>query len=206
MGTGTSFSWQHHVRALSGNQMSVFDDAASRREEPQSRGLILNVDATTNRCTLLHEYLHPSKLLAANQGSVQVHSDGRVVVGWGDLPHFSEYLAGGTMILDGRFSADIQSYRAFRSPWTGRPTTKPVAVAKTNTSSNTVYVSWNDDSRTASWRVLAGSSQTQLVETARAPRMGFETVISVQSLGPYDVVVAYDDTGALLAQTDVFKI
>ena len=47
----------------------------------------------------------------------------------------------------------------------------------------TVYASWNGDTRTATWRVLAGPSATQLTPVAAAPRGGFETAITTPAAG-----------------------
>ena len=41
------------------------------------------------KATLQASYTHPAGLLAANQGSMQPLADGRVLVGWGNLPYFS---------------------------------------------------------------------------------------------------------------------
>ena len=51
--------------------------------EPQSRGLLLNVDTKAMHVTLKQANRHPAGLLADNQGSVQLRGDGRVLVGWG---------------------------------------------------------------------------------------------------------------------------
>jgi len=183
-GPGAHFYWQHHARAVTGNQLSLFDDGASPAEEHQSRGLILNVDETTKHCTLVTAYTHPANLLAANQGSVQVMPDGRVVVGWGNQPHFSEFLRDGTMVLDARFPADDQSYRAFRAHWRGQPSTLPDLVVKSFTTARTAYASWNGDTRTAYWRVLGGRKPGLLKESVIVAKTGFETVITVPPGGP----------------------
>ena len=67
--------------------------------------------------TLRRSYTHPAGLAAANQGSMQVLPDGRVLVGWGNLPYFSEFAADGTLLLDGQFP--VGTSRTGPSPRTG---------------------------------------------------------------------------------------
>ena len=52
---------------------------------------------------------------------MQVLADGRVLVGWGNLPYFSEFAENGTLLLDSQFPVGDQSYRAFTADWTGHP-------------------------------------------------------------------------------------
>jgi hypothetical protein len=61
-----------------------------------------------------------------------------------------------------------------------------------------VYASWNGDTRTASWQVLAGPSAQQLAPVASAPRSGFETAITTPAHEPFVAVQALDATGAVL--------
>jgi len=199
MGPGTDFYWQHDARALSTTRLSLFDDGASPSEERQSRALILDVNETTRQCRLVRSYTHPGDLLASSQGSIQVLPSQRVVVGWGNLPYFSEFLADGTMILEGRIPAGLQSYRAFRFPWAGGPSAPPDVAVRASDSGYTVYVSWNGDTRTTQWRLLVGPSPSALGEVATAPRTGFETTLTSTAAGPYFAVAANDTDGNQLA-------
>jgi glutamine synthetase len=63
----------------------------------------------------------------------------------------------------------------------------------------TVYASWNGDTRTASWRVLAGASPQSLAPVASGARGGFETAITTPGAAPYVAVQALDASGAVLA-------
>jgi hypothetical protein len=47
-------------------------------------GGVQETDTGTMRATLKQAYTHPAGLAAANQGSMQVLADGRVLVGWGN--------------------------------------------------------------------------------------------------------------------------
>ena len=43
-------------------------------------------------------------------------------VGWGSEPYFSEYSAGGQLLFDAHMHGSYESYRAYRFPWIGAPT------------------------------------------------------------------------------------
>jgi Arylsulfotransferase (ASST) len=205
-GPGAGFSWQHDARMPEPGLLTVFDNASSPPEEPQSRALLLNVDTTAMRVALRRAYTHPAGLLADNQGSVQLLPDGQVFVGWGAQPYFSQFASGGELLLDGEMPVDDQSYRAFTFGWTGRPLGGPAVVARANPArGSAVYVSWNGATDVATWTVLAGNNRSGLATVGSQPRAGFETVISVDSEGPYFAVTAQDATGRQLGRSAVVK-
>jgi Arylsulfotransferase (ASST) len=207
MGPGATFWWQHHVRPQGANVLSIFDDGASPAKEAQSRAILLDLDTTAMRATLKRSYTHPAGLLAANQGSMQVLSDGRVLVGWGNLPYFSEYAADGTLMMDGQFPIGDQSYRALTGDWTGHPTDQPAVAARPNPAGgSTVYASWNGATELDSWTVLAGSTADGLKQVGSQERGGFETAITVNGTGPYFAVTAHDASGQVLGQSATVQL
>jgi Arylsulfotransferase (ASST) len=207
MGSGATFWWQHHARPQGTGSLSLFDDAASPQKETQSRGIVLDLDTKAMRATLSRSYTHPAKLLAANQGSVQLLAGGRVLVGWGNLPYFTEFAQDGTVLAEGQFPVGDQSYRAFTAAWTGHPTDKPAVVAKVNQAGGSVvYASWNGATELSSWTVLAGSTAAGLSPAGSQRRTGFETMIAVNTSGPYFSVVANDATGQPLGQSGTVKL
>jgi hypothetical protein len=202
MGPGATFWFQHHARPQGENVLSIFDDGGSPAREAQSRAILLNLDTGAMRATLTRSYVHPARLLAANQGSMQVLDNGRVFVGWGNLPYFSEFLADGTLVLDGQFPVGDQSYRSFTSGWAGHPTDAPAIAARVNQAGgSTVYASWNGATELDSWAVLAGSSAGHLEEVGSQQHTGFESVITVNSNGPYFAVTARDAGGGALGRS-----
>jgi Arylsulfotransferase (ASST) len=206
MGPGATFWWQHHARPQSATVVSLFDDGASPAKEAQSRAILLDLDTATMQATLARSYTHPTPLLAANQGSMQVLGDGRVLVGWGNLPHFSEFTQDGTLIMDGSFPVGDQSYRAFTAAWTGNPTDKPAVAARVNQPGGSiVYASWNGATTVASWTVLAGSTPSALAKVISQPYGNFETAITVKTDGPYFAVTANDSLGRVLGQSDTVQ-
>ena len=96
----------------------------------QSRGIVLELDMDKMSATLVREYTHPNKLLSTSQGNAQVLPNGNVFVGWGSAPFFSEYAHDGKQLFDASFMGNVQSYRAFRLPWTGHPTDDPALAVE----------------------------------------------------------------------------
>ncbi|HUL28805.1 MAG TPA: arylsulfotransferase family protein [Streptosporangiaceae bacterium] len=202
VGPGAAFSWQHDARMPRPGLLTLFDNASAPPEEKQSRALLLDVDAAAMRVTLRHAYTHPAGLLADNQGSVQLLPDGRVFVGWGAQPYFSEFAAGGELLLDGEFPVNDQSYRAFTFGWAGNPPGSPAAVVRPNPArGSAVHVSWNGATEVETWAVLAGRNPSALTAAGSQRRAGFETMISVNSEGPYFAVTAHDASGRQLGRS-----
>lgn len=186
--------------------LTVFDNGSSPPEETRSRALVLDVDTTAMRVTLRQAYTHPAGLLADNQGSVQLLPDGRVFVGWGAQPYFSEFSAGGQLLLDGELPVNDQSYRAFTFNWSGQPSGKPAVVVRRNPArGSAVYVSWNGATDVQTWTVLAGHNPSALAAVGSQQRAGFETMISVNSQGPYFAVTAHDSSGQQLGRSATVK-
>src|SRR5262249_18385840 len=63
IGPGAHFEWQHDVREHPGGIVTVFDNAAAPREEPQSRALELSLDTRRKRVALVEAYTHRPAVL-----------------------------------------------------------------------------------------------------------------------------------------------
>jgi hypothetical protein len=191
---GAATAYQHDATVLANGTISVFDNGGVPKVHAHSRGLILAVNAQKKTDTVVAEYHHASPPLSSgSQGNVQALADGDVFIGWGAEPYFSEFSAGGQLLYDAHMHGSYQSYRSYRFPWTGSPSEPPAIAASATDSQLAVYASWNGDTRTSSWQVLAGPSAQQLTPVASAARSGFETTIvapvaeayvAVQALGP----------------------
>jgi Arylsulfotransferase (ASST) len=209
MGPHSKFWWQHHARLHTNGRLSIFDNAANGpiMNEKQSRALILRLDTQAMRVTLEKAYIHPrQRMLAGAMGSAQLLDDGRMFVGWGTEPHFSEFSSDGRLLLDGDILKGDASYRAFRQNWTGHPAELPAVAARHHSGGATVYASWNGATEVTSWTVYTGATPTSLAEVASARRGGFETAIAVPSVGPYFAVQAHDATGHPLSRSAPVRI
>ncbi|MFZ1925757.1 MAG: arylsulfotransferase family protein [Solirubrobacteraceae bacterium] len=206
LGSGAATAYQHDAQELPNGEITVFDNGGVPKVHPQSRGVILALNADAKTDTLVGEFEHPTPLAAGSQGSVQALEGGNLFIGWGAEPYFSEYTSTGTLVFDSHMPKGAESYRAYRFPWTGYPTGAPsIAAAAGNGGTTSVYASWNGATQIASWQVLAGSSASKLTVAASAPRSGFETSISVPGHQAYVAVQALSTEGALLGTSHTIK-
>jgi hypothetical protein len=208
LGSGVSFAFQHDVRLHDDVDPTVtlFDDGAGPpKEHDESRGITVRLNDKADTAQLVGQDVHSPPLLAAFEGSVQVLGNGDDFLGWGQQPYFTEFSSRGQIVFDGRFVDDNSSYRAYRFPWTGTPDSLPSVAASTSGSTTNVYVSWNGDTRTVSWRVLAGATSNALSAVTTASKQGFESQIQI-SAAAYVEVQALDSAGRTLATSKVVQV
>ncbi len=206
MGPGTRTAYQHDARVHPGGLISIFDNGALPEVHPQSRVVLERIDSSRHTVTLVREWEHSPGLLAPWEGSAQLLPDGRVFVGWGGLPDFTEFDQRGRQILDGRFVDFIASYRAFEHSWSAQPATPPaLAVSRGPRGDSTAFASWNGATDVSRWRVLAGAGPTNLVPVAVAGRSDFETAVRVHAAGPYFAVQAIGSAGQLLGESPTVR-
>jgi hypothetical protein len=199
---GAATAYQHDASRLPDGTIAIFDNGALPKIHSQSRGVLLDVDPVTGTASVRAQYVHPTPLSSGSQGNLQILENGDVFIGWGSAPYFSEFSPGGRLLFDAHMRGSYQSYRTYRFPWTGAPATAPaIAVSGAAGQPVTVYASWNGDTRTASWQLLAGPSAGQLVPVASAPRSGFETAIAVPAGQAFVAVRALDASGAVLGSS-----
>jgi hypothetical protein len=205
MGPGTSFEWQHDARRREDGTITLFDNAAAPKTKDHSRVLVLRLSG--RRATLVRSYAHPRRVLAGSQGNAQLLPGGRMFVGWGAEPRFTEFALDGRVLLDGRFGKGADSYRAYRFPWSGRPADDPsVAVGEPRDGKVTVFASWNGATAVARWQVLAGPDGNRMRVVASAPRRGFETAIAARTAEPRIRVRALDAHGAVLGTSRAIAV
>ena len=181
MNSGTRFAWQHDVRMQSDGSMTIFDNAAAPKLRERSRAIVLNLDTQRMEAVLAREYVHPENLLASSQGSFQPLPGGNLLVGWGSEPYFSEYDSSGKLLMDVKLPKNVNSYRALRYSWRGRPAEKPAVAIKRRRGGAIVYASWNGATEVARWQVLAGTNPNRLRPIRSRARKRFETAIRVRT-------------------------
>src|SRR5215204_1789702 len=182
MGEGTRFAFQHDARRLPDGTVSIFDNGSlvfengTPKAVEESRAIVLRLDEERMKASLVREYTHPDKQNADAAGNTQVLENGNVFVGWGRALAISEFSEDGWLLFDLRLSPENRSYRAFRFPWSAKPSDRPTAVAeRTSGEEARVYASWNGATEVESWEVLAGPRVGQLKSLVKVPRDGFET-------------------------------
>jgi len=206
MGRGTSFAWQHDARRQADGTLTLFDNAAAPPVRKRSRALVLAVDERARRASLVRSTVHPRGLLAANQGNANRQPNGNVLVGWGSQRYLSEHTPDGRVVFNARFALGSESYRAFRSPWTGRPLTRPrIAAAARGAGQLSLYASWNGATEVATWEVLGGARPDALAPLGTLARTGFETAMRVRTQTPWIAARAKDAAGAVLGTSRAIR-
>jgi Arylsulfotransferase (ASST) len=190
LGRGVRFAWQHDARARPDGTISIFDNGAAPRVHRQSRVIFVRLDLRRMLATLVRYVVHRPPRLAINQGNAQLLPQGHVLVGWGREHFLTEFDADGRALLDLQFGGDIDSYRAFRFGWRGRPRTRP-AVALHN---GRIFVSWNGATDVLRWQFLAGRTKAELHPIRTVRKVEFEqstaaprhSWLLVRAIGPKD--------------------
>lgn len=215
-GAATNMTWQHHARFHDNDKtITLFDNQSRGSGAPQlqSRGLYLDVDDENMTVSVRQSYWNSHPISSQSQGSMQVLEDGRVVLGYGHIPVFTEFAADGEILCDVHFgplsrfrSGDILSYRAFKRKWVGKPTTPPdIAIEN-----NVTYVSWNGATEVATW-VLEGADSKDAEDEefdflAAVVKDGFETEIQLpEDTHPYIRIAGLDADGSTLGHTEVVE-
>ena len=201
------FAWQHDARRQADGTITVFDNSAFPPVRRYSRALRLQVDVARKRVRLISSRRHPRRLLAATQGNYQVLPGGSGFVGWGSQRYFTEFGPSGDVVWDARLAVGYETYRAYRSPWVGRPATRPRLAAVGRSGDRVdVHASWNGSTETAQWEILAGEDPNALVAVGRAPRDGFETRVRITTAGRYVAARALDAAGNALSTSPARRV
>ncbi|MBM2616991.1 arylsulfotransferase family protein [Actinoplanes sp. LDG1-06] len=204
----TKFSWQHDFRQRRDGSYGLFDNGAGvTKEREYSRGVVFRVDEATKKTTFVAEYVHPDRLSAPTQGSFRELADGGSFVGWGQMPHFTEHNADGTVRLAGHLPLDNQSYRAYKAEWTGSPPDQPALGLRVEGGNVIVSASWNGATRVARWRARWGTQPGALAGgEVDQERSGFETTLTVPGTPEYVVAEALDASGKVLGTSSAIPV
>jgi hypothetical protein len=205
-GPGAAFGFQHDARRQPDGTITLFDNAASLPGPAvASRAIRLALDMKRKRATLVREYKPSGQRAGWAMGNAQQLPGGGLFVGWGTDGSFTEFGPRGAVRYDARFADGDVSYRAFRMPWTSRPTGRPAtAVVRGDDGTVAVYASWNGATEVARWRVDAGLQPTGLKPVASKKRTGFETAIVLPATTTgFLAVTALDATGKALRTSEI---
>jgi arylsulfotransferase ASST len=203
LGRGAGFAFQHDVRIRAAGLVSMFDDGAGPPYvHSQSRALKLRLDFNHMTATVVSQRGHSPPLLATYEGDDQQLPDADDFIGWGQQPYFSQYSARGKLVFEGRFVDSNITYRSYRFPWNGVPSTPPAVAVSRHGRKMTVYASWNGATGVAQWRVFGGSRPDAMPAVATASKRGFETAINAPARA-YVAVQALDAKGHVLRRSTV---
>jgi hypothetical protein len=201
LGTGAPFAYQHDVRLLGTDMLSVLDDEGGPLLTPPSRGELIRLDTKTRTATLVTQLVRSiGPLTTSSQGNLQALATGGWMIGWGALPNLTEYDAHGQIVYDAQLPAGESSYSVYREPWAGQPSEPPQIAASTSGATTTAYASWNGATTVLSWQLLAGSSSAHLSVVSSAPRSGFESTLTAPAAA-FVQVRALSASGKVLASS-----
>jgi hypothetical protein len=198
------FHKQHDARWLPDGTISMFDNSTKEANDPEARprGLVLRIDETAGTADLVRELLPPRKSDSSSQGNLTIGEDGRATVGWGASNLVTGYDVAGAVTWDGAMPPGFSSYRAYRAPWQGHPTDRPlVAIVEDEEGAITAWVSWDGATEVASWELLAGERAAQLQSAGAVDSDGFESALPVPAGTAVIAVRAFDANGDPLGKS-----
>ena len=159
MGDGAQTAWQHDAVPTADGEIRTFDNAkgttGGKVTYPYSRITWVKADPATGQATLVKSLKHPRDVQGGTQGSAQELPGGGTFVGWGSAGVSSEFDADGKLIWDAKLPQSYDSYRSYKDPWVGKPTTKPDVSAVRTGDGVVVHASWNGSTAVQRWQVLA---------------------------------------------------
>jgi hypothetical protein len=200
---GVRFYWQHDAEWQPGGLISVFDNGSTPPKQKQSSGLLLRPETASDRVTLVRKLINPRHLLlAGSQGSMQQLAGGDWLLGYGELPNFTELDSAGRMLFDARLGKNVQDFRTYFSPWSATPHQPPELTVQPGGAGIVVHASWNGATDVASWRLLTGASPTSLAPAGSAASGGFETTLQGPSAA-YVQVQALNGAGEAIGTSRV---
>jgi hypothetical protein len=236
LGPEVQFGFQHHARYLAGQHaedvetISLFDNSVYGSESagggekevrlyPFSRGKYISLDHKRKTATLVKAFHPPDdSILTKSQGSLQTLPNKNALINWGSEGQLTEYSPDGKIIFhaylgSGFLQDKLQNYRAFRYNWTGYSPETPAVLAEVDLSGSArVYVSWNGDTETKTWRFFWTAEDgegAQVEGTKEVRRSGFETAchLPVQGFNISSVrVEAVDGFGHVLTVSEDVEV
>jgi hypothetical protein len=198
LASGVRFYWQHDAQWQPGGLISVFDNGSTPPKQKQSSGLLLRPQESMHTVTLVKRFVNGSRtLLASSQGSVQQLAGGDWLLGYGELPDFTEFDASGHILYDARLGKNVQDFRTYEFPWSATPHEPPKLEVESGGAGMIAHASWNGATDVSSWRLLSGSSSSALTPVAAAGAGGFQTTMQGPP-APYVEVQALDSAGQVI--------
>jgi hypothetical protein len=197
LGPGVRFAWQHNPVSTGPDRLRIFDNESNGNPiRHSSRIITVRLDRRTMTATLVRSLEFPDGLSVPSQGNSERLSNGDLFVGWGRLGSLSEFAPDGRLLFDAKLPPGYDTYRAYRFPWTGHPTTRPaVAARRDRPARTTVHAAWNGATDVARWRILAGPRPQSLRSVAAVGWKGLDTTATVATRAKYVSVTAVDSSG-----------
>jgi hypothetical protein len=213
---GEPFAYQHDVRQLPNGDITVFNNQGTQQAPEPSEGIEYKIDETNKTATQMWGFTHAPPVFATFLGDVQRLSDGNTILGWGAPSQASGYSfftmtevnPDNQTVFELTFDQPYVSYRTFRFPWQGTPSTPPALAYKVNGNTLTLGYSWNGATEVAAYQVFGGTSPQSLNLIEENPKTDFETQSQFSNLPTgecYFQVAAIDKNGNEMARSNIIS-
>jgi hypothetical protein len=200
------FFEQHDIRRLPNGHITLFNNRADHVSVySAAEEYVLNENNKT--ISLFWQYRNTPDVYSLAMGNLQRLPNGNSLIGWGSgFPSITEVKPDRLKALELTLGGPNVTYRVFRFPWHGTPTTSPDLVVETEGKTRLLYYSWNGATEVASYRIYGGSSETNLSLLATKTKTGFETtqtIVDPQLIQCYYQVVPLDQQGNAMTASKV---
>ncbi len=204
------------MHQLPNGDLTLFDNHGTEQTPAPSRGVKYRLDEVNKTVTKVWEYTPTPPIFGSYMGDAQTLSDGDIFMDWGSpvvaqgyqYQNMIEVNPDNQVIFQFAFDQSYVSYRAFRTPWQGFPTTLPDLAYKTSASGLTLGYSWNGATQVASWRLYGGGTPDTPSLVEQKTKMDFETqTVLTNRPGSecYFQAVAIDQNGKEMARSKVIS-
>ena len=211
-----TFAYQHDVRQLPNGDITVFDNQGTQQVPAPSEGMEYKIDETNKTVTQVWSFTHALPVFATFMGNTQRLADGNTVLGWGapsqangySFITMTEVSPDNQTLFELTFDQSYVSYRAFRFPWQGTPSTLPALAYKIVNGTLTLGYSWNGATEVASYQVYGGNSLQSLHLIQENPKTDFETQSQFSNLPTgecYFQVAAMDANSKEMARSQIIS-
>jgi len=211
-----TFAYQHDVRQLPSGDITVFDNQGTQQDPAPSGGLEYKLDEVNRTVTQVWGFTHSPPVFGTFMGNVQQLADGNKVLGWGapsqakgySFVTMTEVNPDNQTVFELVFDEPYVSYRAFRFPWQGFPSTPPDLAYEMEGNTLILGYSWNGATDVASYKVYGGASPLSLNLLEENPKTDFETQSYFSGLPQgecYFQVAAMDNNGNEMARSSIIS-
>jgi Arylsulfotransferase (ASST) len=185
----------------------IFDNESNGMPlRPQSRITTIRLDPQQGRADLVQAIEHPAGLSTPSQGNSQRLPGGDVFVGWGRLGRLSEFSHDGRLLFDATLPPGYDSYRTYRFPWDGSPSSSPTVSARRDGPAVAVDAIWNGATDVVRWRVLAGPDGAELRPAGAFAWSGLDTTAHIQTPAAWVAVAAEDASGRTVGRSAAVRV
>jgi len=212
----SGFNFQHNIAMLANGDITLFDNQGTDQSPATSRALEYRLDEANKTANLVWSFAHNPPVFTDYMGDVQRMANGNTFIAWGSavvtngyvFTSMTEVAPDNQVIFEMAFDQPYVSYRAFRGPWVGTPSSVPDLAYSVGDGEFTLGYSWNGTTEVASWNLYGGTSTQAMILIDQRVKQGFETQSHFADLPPnecYFQVAALDKNGSELARSELLS-